>query len=98
MLFADDLDLARAVVLDLTLDLSGPGAQLLEDSPRSLPIHHTRRPSQCEACAWLVVVSLGRWVMEKGKYECPLADRRLANDEDDICWDQERRRYRIKGA
>ena len=45
MLFTGDLDLARAVVLDLTLDPSGPGAQLHEDGPRSYPMQYDHNGS-----------------------------------------------------
>jgi hypothetical protein len=36
----NDLELARAVALDPTLDPGEPGVQLLEEGPRSCPVQH----------------------------------------------------------
>ena len=38
MLFADDLELARAVTLDPILDPGQPGVKLIEEGPGSCPV------------------------------------------------------------
>ena len=48
MLFACALDLAQAVVLDLTFDPSGPSAQLLEENPGSVSIQYDRDGITCK--------------------------------------------------
>ena len=40
MLFADDLELARAVALDPILDPGQPGVKLIEEGPGSCPVQY----------------------------------------------------------